>query len=156
MPHIKVEFDSIRRPQLEKLKGKATLILKEDSPERYLPVAISSEQADILTKELTSDLSVELRSAPSLFLSSVNASPSDIVCVTIHFDNDVYYAKVLLYLKDEPLDVKCPICIALSLAYRTKVPILVDSEIMGKWSLTSHCDWTWGAADAIIKAAAEI
>lgn len=66
MPHVKLEIDSIQRPSLEKFKDRATLILKEDDSERYLPIMISSLQADLLTQELCSGLLVELMSAPGL------------------------------------------------------------------------------------------
>ena len=145
MSYLRVKINTIRRSQLEKFKDKATLILKEDNSERYLPIVINSEQADILAKEITGNISIELSSAPKIFLSGVNASTSDIICVTIHFENDIYYAKVLLYLQDKPLEMKCPIGVALSLAYRTQAPILVNSEIMDKWAL--HNRHNGGGAD---------
>ena len=151
MSYLRVKIDAIRKSQLEKFKDKATLILKEDNSERYLPIVINSEQADILAKEITGNISIELSSAPEIFLSGVNASTSDIICVTIHFENDIYYAKVLLYPQDEPLDVKCPIGVALSLAFRTQVPMLVSAEVMNKWALALNGESTWGTSNSIIK-----
>jgi bifunctional DNase/RNase len=153
MPHVKVEIDAIRRPELEKLHNQAILILKEKETEHYLPIWLSSAQADILATELQG-LPLEQRTAPGLFLNSVNAACSDIICVTVHFDKDIFYAKVLIYPKDEPLEVKCPFGVAIALAYRAQVPILVSSEIMNKWSLALNWEWTWGASNSIIKAAA--
>jgi bifunctional DNase/RNase len=154
MPHIRLEIDSIRRPQLKLFKDKATLILKEDGSERYLPIVINSLQADILMEELTStSLSTDLKSAPGLFLSSSNVSHSDVICVTIYFDNGTYYAKVIFYIKDEPREERCSLGVALALAYRTGKPIFINSEVMDKFALALYQEWTWGAADSVIMAA---
>jgi bifunctional DNase/RNase len=152
MPHLKITIDAIRMSELGKLKNQAVLILKEEGEERFLPIWVSSAQADILTKELKC-LPIEQRAVPGQFLKDISASFSDVICITIHFDNGVYYAKVLLYLKDKPLEMKCPIGVALSLAYRTQAQILVNSEIMDKYSLSPQWDWRWGASDVVIKAA---
>ncbi|MBN1368558.1 MAG: bifunctional nuclease family protein [Dehalococcoidales bacterium] len=136
MPQNKVKIDSIRRPQQEKYRDKATLILKEIASERYLPIYISLDQADLLTKELTHELPPGRYNTPAAFLKKANATLSDIICITINQDNDIYSAKVLFYVNDGPVDVKCPIGVALSLADRAQVPILVNSEIMAKAALT--------------------
>ena len=136
MSNVKVEIDSIRRPQQEIYRDKATFILKEIASERYLPIYISLDQADLLTKELTHELPPGRDNPPATFLKKVNATLSDIICITIYQDKDIYSAKVLFYVNDGPVDVKCPIGVALSLADRAQVPILVNSEVMAKAALT--------------------
>ena len=131
------------------------MILKECTSERYLPIMINSFQADTLASELQG-LPIEQRAAPGLFLSEVNASPSDVICVTVHFENDIYYAKVLLYPQEKLLEVKCPIGVALSLAFRTQVPTLVSTEIMNKWALILNDELTSGTSNSIIKTTDEI
>jgi hypothetical protein len=84
MPHVKVEIDAIRRPELEKLHSQAILILKEKETEHFLPIMFSSAQADILAAELQG-LPIEQRTAPGLFLKGVNAPYSDIICVTTYY-----------------------------------------------------------------------
>ncbi len=149
MAQVEVTIDAVRRGMPTNVW---VVILKEKGADRYLPIWVSQSQADILTGEPLErpDKSTD----PDLFLGSIKAADSDIKCVRIHLENDTFYAKLLLSHHDEPYEVRCPIGVALALAARTKTPILVDKTTWEKTALTVNRDWIWGAADAVIKAAA--
>ncbi len=141
---IEVTIDAIRHGVPRNIW---IVVLKEKAADRFLPIQVSEAQADILTGELQErpDKSVE----PDQFLAKSGAAGSDIEGVSIHLENDTFYAKLLL----EPYEVGCPIGVALALAARTKTPILVDETTWEKTALTVNWDWSWGRADSVIKAA---
>jgi hypothetical protein len=131
MAQVETTIDSVR---VTTASPERTIILKQKGAERYLPFWVSSSQADILATELQGrpDKSRD----PDLFLANINAADSDIKCVTIHLENNTFYAKLLLSHRDEPYEVRCPIGIALTLAYRAEALILVDEVLFGKVGLT--------------------
>jgi len=131
MAQVETTIDSIR---VTTASPERIIILKQKGAERYLPIWVSSSQADILAAQLQGrpDKSTD----PDLFLANINASDSNIKCVTIHLENDTFYAKVLLSQHDEPYEVKCPIGIALTLGYGSGAPILVDEALFDKAGLT--------------------
>lgn len=135
MAQVETTIDSIR---VTTASPERTIILKQKGAERYLPFWVSSSQADILATELQGrpDKSTD----PDLFLANINAADSDIKCVTIHLENDTFYAKVLLSQHDEPYEAKCPIGIALTLGYRIGAPILVDEALFNKVGVTLPSD----------------
>jgi len=131
MAQVETTIDSIR---VTTASPERTIILKQKGAERYLPFWVSSSQADIRATELQGRPIKSM--APDLFLSNIKAADSNIKsnikCVTIHLENDAFYAKVLLSQHDKPYEVKCPIGIALTLAFRVEAPILVDEVLFDK------------------------
>jgi hypothetical protein len=131
MAQVETTIDSVR---VTTASPERTIILKQKGAERYLPFWVSSTQADILATELQGrpDKSTD----PDLFLANINAADSDIKCVTIHLENNTFYAKILFSRRDKPYEAKCPIGIALTLAYRAEAPILVDEALFNKVGVT--------------------
>jgi len=131
MAQVKTTIDSIRATTAS---SERTIILKQKGAELYLPFWVSQSRADIIATWLQGrpDKSIE----PDLFLANINATDSDIKCVTIHLENNTFYAKLLLSHHNEPYEVKCPIGIALTLGYKTEAPILVDETVFNKAGTT--------------------
>lgn len=131
MAQVETAIDSVR---VTTASPERTIILKQKGAEHYLPIWVSQSQADILATWLQGrpDKAID----PDLFLANINAADSDIRCVTIHLENDTFYAKLLLYQQDKPDEVKCPIGMALTLAFRAGAPILVDEVLFGQVGLT--------------------
>ena len=127
MAQVETTIDSIR---VAAISPERTLILKQKGAECYLPFWVSSSQADILATHLKGwpDKSTE----PDLFLANINAADSDIKCITIHLENNTFYAKILFSRTDKPYEVKCPMGMALTLACRVEAPILVDEALFDK------------------------
>ena len=101
MAQVETTIDSVR---VTTASPERTIILKQKGAECYLPFWVSSSQADILATELQGrpDKSTD----PDLFLANINASDSNIKCVTIHLENDAFYTKVLLSQHDKSYEVK--------------------------------------------------
>src|SRR4030042_1939576 len=131
MAQVETTIDSIR---VGAISPERTIILQQKGADCYLPFRVSPSQADILADQLQGrpDKSVD----PDLFLANINATDSDIKCVTIHLENNTFYAKLLLSHHNDPYEVKCPIGIALTLGYRTEAPILVDETVFNKAGTT--------------------
>lgn len=131
MAQVETTIDSIR---VTDASPERTIILKQKGAEHYLPFRVSSSQADILVAQLQErpDKSTD----PDLFLANINATDSNIKCVTIHLENDIFFAKVLLSQRDKPYEVRCSIGVALALAYRAEAPILVDEALFDRAGVT--------------------
>jgi len=129
MAQVESTIDSIR---VTTASPERTIILKQKGAEHYLPFWVSSSQADILATEIQGLSST----SPDLFLTNINATDSNIKCVTIHLENNTFNAKVLLCQHDKPYEVTCPIGIALTLAFRAEAPILVDEALFDKVGVT--------------------
>ena len=146
MAQVEVIIDSIRHGVPRNIW---IVVLKEKRADRYLPIQVSEAQADILAGELQER--PDKSTAPSLFLGNITVAESDIKCITIRQDDDTFYAN--LVFRDKPFEVRCPIGIALALAYRVEAPILVDEATWQKAALTVNWDWPWGVADAVLRLA---
>jgi len=127
MAQVETTIDSIR---VTTASPERTVILQQRGADCYLPFWVSSSQADILATELQGrpDKSRD----PDLFLANINAVVSDIKYVTIHLENNTFYAKLLLSRHGKPYEVRCPIGTALTLACRVEAPILVDEALFDK------------------------
>jgi len=130
MAQVKTTIDSIRATTAS---SERTIILKQKGAECYLPFWVSSSQADIVSRELIEPIR---NTAPDLFLNNINATDSKIKSVTIHLENNVYYATLVLSRQDKHHAVKCPMGIALALAVRAAAPIYVDEAVLDKAGLT--------------------
>jgi len=150
MAQVAVTIDAIRHGTLRDVWA---LILKEKvaeeypAIERYLPIWISPPQADIIIGELLQR--PDKSRAPDIFLASINATESEIECVTIHIEGETYYARVQLCHRDEVRKVKCPIAVAVNFASRTGASILVDEATWDKAALTINRDWTLSVGDLV-------
>ena len=131
MAQVETTIDSIR---VTTARPERIIVLKQKGTEHYLPFWVSSSQADILAMELQGRSAES--TAPNVFLANINSADSDIKCVTIRMENDTFYAKLLLYQQDKSEEVKCPIGIALALAYRAGAPILADEALFDKAGVT--------------------
>jgi len=128
MAQVETIIDSIR---VAAVSPERTVILRQKrGTESYLPFWVNPYQADILADQLNGrpDKSTD----PDLFLANINATDSDIKCVTMQLGNNAVYAKILLSRQDEPYEVKCPMGIALALACRANAPILVNEAFFDK------------------------
>ena len=127
MAQVETTIDSIR---VAAISPERMLILQQKGAECYLSFWISPSQADILAAQLRGlpDKSTD----SDLFLANINATDSDIKCVTVHLEHNTFCAKMLFSRRDKPYEVKCPMGIALALACRANAPILVDEAVLDK------------------------
>jgi bifunctional DNase/RNase len=142
MVPVAVTIDAVRYGETRDVWA---LILKErvaeqyPSIESYLPIWIRRPQADIIQGELQQR--PDKSTAPDVFLTNINATESEIECVTIHLEGETFYARLQLSHRDEVRQVKCPIGVAVALAYEAEAPIFVDEATWDKAALTVHRDY---------------
>ena len=129
---VEMTIDSIR---VSMVNYQRVVILKEKASERYLPIWIGPAEADAIAvklqgvtvpRPLTHDL---LRSMIDVLGAQVN---SVIVC---DLKNDTFYAKIMLSVDGEQMEVDSRPSDALALAVRTDVPIYVDETVLDRASI---------------------
>jgi len=126
---IEMTIDSIR---VSLMNYQHVVILKEKESNRYLPIWIGPAEADAIsvklqnvaiTRPLTHDLLDSV-------INTLGASVNFIVVNELH--NDTFYAKIILNLISEKIEVDSRPSDALALAVRVKVPIYVDESVLDK------------------------
>lgn len=126
---IEMVVDSIR---VSLMNYQRVVILKEKSSERYLPIWIGPAEADAIAvklqgvnvpRPLTHDLLYSI-------IGSLGASINSIVVSDLK--NDTFYARVVLNVGGESLEVDSRPSDALALAVRAEVPIYADDAVLDK------------------------
>ena len=129
MAQIEMIIDSVRRDMLNDMW---VVILKEKGAERYLPIYAGSPQASLVAKQLQGVGDSELEDYV-FSLTSIDTTKSKVESVIINgFDNNIFYARLLLSQHDKPQQVDCPPAIALALGVRAQAPIFVEEAVLDK------------------------
>ncbi|MBI2847605.1 MAG: bifunctional nuclease family protein [Chloroflexi bacterium] len=126
---IEMAIDSIR---VSLMNYQRVVILKEKFADRYLPIWIGPAEADAiavklqgvkLDRPLSHDL---LRSVVDTLGAKVNS------IIVSELKNDVFYAKIMLNVNGDQVEVDSRPSDALALAVRVEVPIFVEESVMEK------------------------
>ena len=129
MAKVEMIIDSLRQ---DLLYYEWVVILKEKSGERYLPVYIGSQQADIIKSLLVGTEPTE----PVEFnysVPEVDTGNAELQSVIINrLKDNVFYAKLLFTHCNKSYKVDCPPAKAFALSLRAQVPILVEETILRK------------------------
>lgn len=129
---IEMTIDSIRGGLMN---SQFVVILKEKAADRYLPIWIGSAEAnaiavklrgDTLPRPLTHDL---LR----LIIDALGASVDSIFVSDLK--NDTFYAKIILNVDGEQVEIDSRPSDALALAVRTEVSIYAEESVLDKASI---------------------
>ncbi len=126
---IEMTIDSIR---VSLMNYQRVVILKEKETERYLPIWIGPAEADAIAvklqgvtvpRPLTHDL---LQSV----IDSLGATVNSIIVSDLR--NDTFYAKIILSVDSEVMEVDSRPSDALALAVRVEVPIYAEEAVLDK------------------------
>jgi len=126
---IEMTIDSIR---VSLMNYQRVVILKEKEAERYLPIWIGPAEADAIAvklqgvtvpRPLTHDL---LQSV----IDSLGATVNSIIVSDLR--NDTFYAKIILSVDSEVMEVDSRPSDALALAVRVEVPIYAEEAVLDK------------------------
>lgn len=129
---IEMVVDSIR---VSLMNYQRVVILKEKEADRYLPIWIGPSEADAiavklqgqtLPRPLTHDLLCSV-------IDSLGASINHIVINDLR--NDTFYARILLRVDGQQLEIDSRPSDALALAVRAKVPIYAEETVLDKASI---------------------
>jgi len=126
---IEVVIDSIR---VSLMSQHRIVVLKDTTSDRYLPIWIGPFEADAIT--------IELQETPpprpmthDLLKSVISELGGRVVHVLINdLRNDVYYARVVIELDGNQIEVDSRSSDAIALAVRARAPIFVADTVMSK------------------------
>ena len=126
---IEMNVDSIR---MSLMNYQRVVILKEKEAERYLPIWIGPAEADSIAVKLQ-DVSVPRPLTHDLLRSVIDALGAAVVSIIVcDLRNDTFYAKIVLSLDGENLEVDSRPSDAIALAVRVGIPIYADESVLDK------------------------
>lgn len=133
MDFVKVEIDSIR---VSLMSQQRIVILKDKQRDRYLPIWIGPCEADAITVELQK-VEVTRPLTHDLLKSVIGQMGGKVEQIVVSdLRNDIFYARVIINLNGETLEIDSRPSDAIALAVRAKVPIYVAETVMEKASIT--------------------
>ncbi len=131
---VEMTIDSLR---CNLLSNERVLILKEKGTERYLPIYIGPQQANIVEKLLIDPGRVD----PAEF--DLSSEGIDIIFCKVaaaiinRFADNVYYARLLLTRDDgKAVQVDCAPAKAVAHGIRAEAPIFADEAVLDKAGIT--------------------
>ena len=134
---IEVSIDSVR---VSLMSQHRIVVLKEIDGERYLPIYIGPFEADAITIELqgvevarplTHDLLKRM-------IETLGARVSHVIVNDLR--HDTFYARIILDVDGEEVEVDSRPSDAIALAVRTKVPVFVAEEVMDRAGVVPEKD----------------
>ncbi len=126
---IEMTVDSIR---VSLMNYQRVVILKEKTAERYLPIWIGPSEADAIAVKLQG-VSVPRPLTHDLLISIIDALGATISSIIVSdLKNDTFYAKVILSVDGEQMEVDSRPSDALALAVRAEVPIFTEDTVLDK------------------------
>jgi len=150
---IEMTVDSIR---VSLMNYQRVVILKEKSAERYLPIWIGPSEADAIAVKLQG-VSVPRPLTHDLLCSVIDALGANINSIVVSdLKNDTFYAKILLSIDGEQMEIDSRPSDALALAVRVSVPIFAEESVLDKAGILldretgkplSSADGTTGESD---------
>jgi bifunctional DNase/RNase len=129
MAMIEMTVDSIR---VSLMNYQRVVILKEKSAERYLPIWIGPSEADAIAVKLQG-VSVPRPLTHDLLVSVIDALGATINSIVVSdLKNDTFYAKILLSVDGEQMEIDSRPSDALALAVRADVQIFAEDAVLDK------------------------
>lgn len=126
---IEMNVDSIR---VSLMNYQRVVILKEKTAERYLPIWIGPSEADAIAVKLQG-VSVPRPLTHDLLCSVIDALGATINSILVSdLKNDTFYAKIMLNVDGEQMEVDSRPSDALALAVRAEVPIFAEEAVLDK------------------------
>ena len=133
MAKVEMIIDSMRQ---ELLYYEWVVILKEKKGERYCPVYIGSDQADIILNQVNIIKSLLIGIKPTevdfdFSMPDINIDELQSVIIN-RLKNNVFYAKLLFTHHNKSYKVDCPPAEAIAVSLRMQVPIFVEGTVLRK------------------------
>ena len=124
---VEVLIDSIR---VSLMSQHRVVILKDASSDRFLSIWIGPYEAEAITVSLQ-ELEVSRPLTHDLLRNLVNSLGAEVKQVNItELREDVFYAKIMISVDGQELEIDSRPSDALALAVRVHVPIFVDESVM--------------------------
>ena len=129
---IEMIIDSIR---VSLMNYQQVVILKEKTAERYLPIWIGPAEAEAIRLKLQG-VTVPRPLTHDLLHSTIDALGATVDSIIINdLKSDTFFAKIILNVDGEQLEVDSRPSDAMALAVRAEVPIYADEAVLDKASI---------------------
>lgn len=126
---VEVAIDSIR---VSLMSQHRIIILKEANSERFLPIWIGPYEAEAITVSLQ-EMEVARPLTHDLLRNTILALDAEVVHVAIvDLLDDVFYARIVLRVNEQELEIDSRPSDAIALAVRVNVPVFVAESVMDK------------------------
>lgn len=126
---IEMLIDSIR---VSLMNYQRVVILKEKMADRYLPIWIGPAEADAIAVKLQG-VSVPRPLTHDLLYSVIDALGATIDSIVVcDLQNDTFFAKVILNVDGEQMEIDARPSDALALAVRAEVPVYTEEVVLDK------------------------
>lgn len=134
---VEVTIDSVR---VSLMSQHRVVVLREVGGERFLPIWIGPFEADAITIELQG-VDVARPLTHDLLKSMIYLLGAEVERIVINdLSNDTFYARIVLDVDGEDIEVDSRPSDAIALAVRCSVSILVADHVMDKASIMPEQD----------------
>lgn len=134
---VEVTIDSVR---VSLMSQHRVVVLREVDGERFLPIWIGPFEADAITIELQG-VDVARPLTHDLLKSMVYLLGAEVQRIVINdLTNDTFYARIILDVDGEDIEVDSRPSDAIALAVRCSVPVMVADHVMDKASIMPEED----------------
>ncbi|MAO88950.1 MAG: hypothetical protein CL880_00240 [Dehalococcoidia bacterium] len=122
-------IDSIR---VSLMNYQRVVILKVKDADRYLPIWIGASEADAIAVKLQ-DVAISRPLTHDLLGSIINSLGAKVNGIVVSgLDQDTFYAKVILAIDGDTMEVDSRPSDAIALAVRASAPIFADESVLDK------------------------
>ena len=126
---IEMSVESIR---VSMMNYQRVVILKEKDSERYLPIWIGPAEADAIAIKLQG-VSPPRPLTHDLMESVIEILGASIDSVVVNdLQNDTFFAKLILGVNGEPIELDSRPSDAMALAIRTNAPIFINEDVLDR------------------------
>jgi len=126
---VEVTIDSIR---VSLMSQHRIIILKELTSERFLPIWIGPYEAEAITVSLQ-EMEVARPLTHDLLRNVILSMGGEVQrVVIIDLRDDVFYARIVVKIGEQELEIDSRPSDAIALAVRVHVPVFVDETVMEK------------------------
>ncbi len=134
---VEVTIDSVR---VSLMSQHRVVVLRELDGERFLPIWIGPFEADAITIELQG-VEVARPLTHDLLKSMITLLGAEVQRVMINdLNNDTFYARIVLDVDGDDIEVDARPSDAIALAVRCSVPVVVADHVMDKASIMPEED----------------
>jgi len=129
---IEMVIDSIR---VSLMNYQRVVILKEMAADRYLPIWIGPAEADAIAVKLQ-NAHVPRPLTHDLLYTTIDTLGASINSIVVNdLKNDTFYAKIILNVSGEQVEIDSRPSDALALAVRVPAPIYAEEAVLDKASI---------------------
>jgi bifunctional DNase/RNase len=139
---------SIESIRLSLMNYQRVVILREKDTDRYLPIWIGPAEADAIAVRLQ-DVAVQRPLTHDLLRNLIEQLGGRVAYIVVNdLSNDTFYARIVLDVNGETMEVDSRPSDAIALAVRTEAPIYVEDTVLDRAGVVLEEDGQGGSEGA--------